>query len=342
MHIKNLLYAVRSISNLPLDLKLSIVLYLKNMLKAKIESREINSQYVLEILKDYVDLILTGNLTDKLLQNVNISLTNILNSNTISNNINIANELCLSLKNYTFTKDIDITAFKPVIALFQILISCKSTNSENILDTVLIMVEVLEFIISKINEKFGTINIRLETQLFLERYFKILIFSLEIHKFIFDFLFLSLLKFKKLDLVDKIYQHYTTKFIPYSVNMVSFTIPEVMPNLICWTGDKEFDSIMNSMKGKALQFISFLVQMEGTTIKDTFLVENVSQIVNLAINNLNLILVTKLPYISEMSTDNINHPDHSYGFLLYHIFLFFSRFLTREPIISHFKTLVKK
>jgi hypothetical protein len=96
------------------------------------------------------------------------------------------------------------------------------------------------------------------------------------------------------------------------------------------------------MKAKALQLISFIIQNEGNIIKNNFVIENLSKVVNISISSLNFIVTEKMDYISNMSKDNKNYPDNNYDSLMFQIMLFLSRFLAREPIITQFTGFVKK
>lgn len=113
-------------------------------------------------------------------------------------------------------------------------------------------------------------------------------------------------------------------------------------NLILFTGDKEVDSSLNSMKSKSFQLLSFLIQNEGSVIKNQFVIENLSKLVRLSISSLNAIVNEKMEYLSNMNKNNNEYPDNNYDILLFQILLFLSRFLGREPIVTQFTGFVKK
>lgn len=95
------------------------------------------------------------------------------------------------------------------------------------------------------------------------------------------------------------------------------------------------------MKSKAFQLISYMIQVEGVSIKNQSIVDNCSKVVNLAISSLNYAVGEKLAYLSEMGKDN-QYPDYGYDILLFQIMLFLSRFLVREPVLTQFTGFVKK
>ena len=59
---------------------MSIILYIKNTLRCKLDMKILEKNEVMQIVETFVELILLGKLEDNLLQNLNIGLTIILNS----------------------------------------------------------------------------------------------------------------------------------------------------------------------------------------------------------------------------------------------------------------------
>lgn len=150
-----------------------------------------------------------------------------------------------------------------------------------------------------------------------------------------DFLFLSILKLKRMEVLENCKEIFINKFIPFSIEMVS------LDNLISFTGNTEYDSMVNSMKAKSFQFISFLIQNEQTTIPPTFL-EHLTKILLPSITGLSVVINEKLDYLSQMHKDSKEFPDSNHDILLFQIMLFLSRVLIREPVMSQFSPLVKK
>jgi hypothetical protein len=99
---------------------------------------------------------------------------------------------------------------------------------------------------------------------------------------------------------------------------------------------------LNSMKSKAFQMVSYIVQLEGVTMLNNMLIESCSKLVTFSISSLNSIINEKLEYISNMSRGHKKYPDYNYEILIFQIMLFLSRFLAREPIVTQFSGFVKK
>jgi hypothetical protein len=140
-----------------------------------------------------------------------------------------------------------------------------------------------------------------------------------------------------LDKISAILPDFIKKFVPLACEMVLLTLPGEQYS-ISWSGIKEKDDVINSMKAKSLQFISLILQYEGTTtIKDAILIEQASKIVNHIIANLKYFIVEKVNILIDLDTDG-----ETYETLIFQSLLFLSRLLTREPIITHFTPMAEK
>ena len=95
------------------------------------------------------------------------------------------------------------------------------------------------------------------------------------------------------------------------------------------------------MKGKALQFVNEVLLSYKKTIKSKQLVDTCSKIVEPAIKNLSYVISEKFEYISKMKKDG-EVEDNNYEFFIYQIILFFTRFITKEPIVDSFFPFAKQ
>ncbi len=96
--------------------------------------------------------------------------------------------------------------------------------------------------------------------------------------------------------------------------------------------------MVNTMKAKALQFYSFVIQNENLiSIKNPVLIENIMRIMAVIFDNLNFVIREKSNYLNEMNRNNENFRDNGYQNILYQILLLFSRILTRDPFMTNFK-----
>ena len=133
-HIRTILQALQS-PNLTQELKLSTIIYLKNLMRSRIENKIFSKDESHAILQTFVELILTGSLNDQLLQNLNLGLTSLLNSSYITEDseitINICSFLVTQINSLAGIKDLLPTRFKPIILLLQTIVSSSCTNETN-------------------------------------------------------------------------------------------------------------------------------------------------------------------------------------------------------------------
>jgi len=107
-------------------------------------------------------------------------------------------------------------------------------------------------------------------------------------------------------------------------------------NLIIYiTESEELDKVLNSIKAKSFQLISAIIQYGSTDIKNTTVRDICISLIDLIIKNLDYFVSSKIIF-------NLENHDKNLDILFYHIFLFLSRCLNREPILSNFMPFVRK
>lgn len=123
----------------------------------------------------------------------------------------------------------------------------------------------------------------------------------------------------------------------YAVACYNFIIDLKIPNeyvIVYITANEELDKVLNSVKAKSFQLLSALIQYGSIDIKNSIIQEICVNLIDVIIKNLNM-LVTKDLYLIEKYEGSLD-------LLFYHIFLFLSRCLNREPILTNFFPFVKK
>jgi hypothetical protein len=122
-HLSSIFFILQN-EELDHKLKLSIVLYVKGLLKSKIDSKLLTQEQLVTILKLYIELYLSEKVQDNVLQNLNLSLTDVLNSGQVTN---VIPELILYLKSNVT----NITKFKGIIYIMQLIISTSVSETSN-------------------------------------------------------------------------------------------------------------------------------------------------------------------------------------------------------------------
>jgi len=150
-HLKNIIAGFKFGTGLSDDIKLSIVIYLKNTMKSKLVQKLFSKEDILDITQSFLELILYSTVSDNLLQNLTLCLTNIFNSIYFTKDNDLIQKIFVFLQNYTVNlqgSDIEkISKFKPMICVFQIIISSLATNKENIFDVIGKELEIVDSMI---------------------------------------------------------------------------------------------------------------------------------------------------------------------------------------------------
>ena len=316
------------------------------MMRSRIENKSFSKEESHAILQTFVELILTGSLNDQLVQNLNLGLTSLLNSGYITedseNTVNICQFLVTHIISIAGNKDLVPISFKPIILLLQTIVSSSCTNESNGIQVIAKQLEGVSTIIQISMETLNKINLELNQNLFLS--------CTEVLRVILDLFFLILLKMKKLSLLGNIIPTFINSFLSVIIACISIEAKIYengdlfsSGNLISFSDRIEVDSNLNSMKAKAFQVLSYIIQTEsGGVIKNEIIIQPLSKLVNLTVSSLYYIVNEKMKYISEMSKSSKEFPDNNYENVIFQMMLFLCRFLTREPIISQFTGYVKK
>jgi len=87
--------------------------------------------------------------------------------------------------------------------------------------------------------------------------------------------------------------------------------------------------------------LSIIIQNLVVNITNSKVIESSTRIIQACYSTLSF-FVSNMTYLNEMDSTNPDYPDYLYGSMLYHIGLFLSRTLAREPILSNFAPFVKE
>ena len=124
----------------------------------------------------------------------------------------------------------------------------------------------------------------------------------------------------------------------YAMNCFNFIVDQSIPNnnmIIYITENDSLDKTLNSIKAKSYQFLSAIIQYGSVNIQNTIIQEICLKLIDLIIKNLDFLV-----HGNNFNFDK--YDDKGLDLLFYHIFLFLSRCLNREPILTNFFPFVKK
>ena len=292
----------------------------------------------IELLKMYVDVILSNTLSEVCLQNIALTLQDILNFRLVSENKIIVSELVDLLGSY-LEKTIggNILAYKNIILLYENIILSSSVSNSNAQDILKKIMGGVEYMLNNIiTIGFKSVDIPNNIKLFLS--------FVDICKNIFNFLHSSVLKMRnRLSIITQVLDSYNQKFITIAADLVTMTIPGILhPQFIAFNGDSEFDNSINIMKAKVFQFINSIVSNYKTKLEEQYLTKIYSNLIQVTIENLNFVVLNKFNYLQEMTKDSTTFPDYNYENLIYQMILFLSKILVKEPFVENFSSFSKQ
>ena len=169
-HIKNVLLGLRYITpeQNKKDARMDLIIYLKNLVKTRLASDELKKESIVDLISNYVDIYLNCSLTDNLLQILNMNFVELLNSEYIIKDSAVILQLCNHLISFISSNQNDISKFKTVLYLIQILAASHSCSETNLLEIINHHIQIIEFINKIISENIQNINIKEQLKEFIE------------------------------------------------------------------------------------------------------------------------------------------------------------------------------
>ncbi len=144
------------------NLKLSVLIYLKNTIEGKIKRKNLTEEEIWTIIKYFIDFLISSNdLTDKLINNTNNLLQNLFNWKNIVKNPTATTDLFNMIGTYLKNQieqncnedaSFNFGIFKRLISLMQMLYATKSINENNINDIFELTLNIIDMIFLK-NQK---------------------------------------------------------------------------------------------------------------------------------------------------------------------------------------------
>jgi hypothetical protein len=225
---------------------------------------------------------------------------------------------------------------KPLIMLYNSIFQSKLINAD--MDPYPVYEKLFSSIYSilqTIISKFQTLNMDNQFQHFL--------LLNDLCSSIFEGLHNACVRAKRLGVEEKLIPLHEKFFVQTSVLLINSTVPNIWPNyIVFWTNNPELNLKLNLMKSRCFIYLRDVVKVFKVKITNESIIKTVSSVVDVCIFNLEFILNEKYEYISNMSKDDPNYPDHNFEMFIYSILNFLLKFLTKEPIIGLFSPYSRK
>ena len=242
--IKYLINLIKNSNNNKLDnsLLISLVLMINRTINKNLDLKKYSNEEKNDLLKEYFDVILIENLNNKLIENLSKGFETILYDLKDDKNL-------ILLTNYLGTNfnKINISSYKGLFSLLQIIINSNIIN-DNILDILINnIIEILKFIFDKLYNIYESINNNKED------YLKII----DLFSNIFDIINTGIFSLKKQ--FKKLQNNFLNKFSIFNRIAMKLLISDKNNNnnlkIISFSENSELDIQINTLKLKLIKFI---------------------------------------------------------------------------------------
>ena len=302
------------------NLRLSIIINLKRSIQEKIESNKINEETNNQLIQLFLPIIVDPNLSDKELENLKEAFKFLINNSN--------SQVLLELVNYIKGQiyQMPLGSVSGVVAILYSIILSSNIKKD-------IFLKILEDILNIISLNTNSLYSKYQN-LTLKDNLNDYINLNKIFKNIFEFMFqickkaIKLYKIKEKKLND----------IFYNISITAIKILVDTKNqyrIISWTGDKNIDKNINSMKISIIKFINIQILSFGDIIVDKDKTETHAQLIKIVISNLEWIIMNQYNYLIKLESHE-KYPDYYYSLLISFMNIYLRRILSKENFIQEY------
>lgn len=321
------------------NLRLSLILYIKNILKNIFITKEFNIDNIKLILNSLFPLMIASiEFPENIKSNVSLLFIELLNLPQLRIDTSPFTGLLNELNNIN-TQDLGQVSAALFIFTSMSNSSILMKDSDNFIQYVGTILTVIDAILISTDNIINQI-----TSLSNENEINNYIAILKIKRQCFDLIFMKVTRMKRFNkyndtiaasIIEKFLFKVSSSILHKHSELFNSSLLETS-NLICMTTLPEFDKACNNMKVKAIQIISLFLQFESIEIKNKTLYEQSNFIFNGIFSSLIEIITKRIDYFRKLNINN-EYPDNGYEAMIFQFGLLISRFIIREPAISSFK-----
>lgn len=136
--------------------------------------RMFSKEEIMTVIQIFIELTLSGGLNDQLLQNLNVTLTILLNSNFVTEDTSMAVNICVFLLDYIRKDTIEnekILKCKPLLLLVQTILSSGCTNTKNIFEVIQKHFDIIDHMINIVTGKLKNFTLHHDQVLYISWYY---------------------------------------------------------------------------------------------------------------------------------------------------------------------------
>ena len=311
------------------NLRLSIILLLKRSITEKLDSNKKSKEEINNLIQQYLIIMVDTCISNKELENLKDTFILILD-NTCDNTL-------IEILKYLKTQ-LTLIPLGSVNGVISILSSILYTsdiiiNKELFISFLNLIFEMASDILQNTYKKYNEADI---SKISKEDYIKFNSMFYNIFT-----LFLDLcMKAKKREIKFKNEKNkniikYLDEALFIGIKLLVDLNTKDSNRIISWTGIKNIDKSINSMRISIFKYMNFNVNELSESNIDSNEKENHNQLIQIVILNLEWVIINKYTYIIKLDTD-INYPDYSYSLLISFMFIYLKRILNKKFFINEY------
>ena len=302
-------------SNLDNNIKLSIISMLNRVIKKNIENN-INSNKRNEIITQYIDTIITPNLNIKFIENLLLTLSNLLNYT--EENPEIIYILVTSIeKNINNIQGESYYGLICILNSISLSLGLTINNYQNVIKSINNISKTLFENIIKRASIINETNYKYLSELFVK------LFNL-----------LSNLIFRLRKRLKRKENEILIEFLPFiPVAFQLLVNPNTNLKIISWTGNNEIDLNINKLKIAILKYLNKIADNFPSLIdsKEKDLINNHIELIKIIILDLEWIVDNKIEYVINMDDElNDKFPDNEYSNIIYYSLIYLNNMFTKD------------
>lgn len=142
--------------------------------------RMFSKEEILAVIQIFIELTLSGGLNDQLLQNLNVTLTILLNSNFVTEDTSMAVNIGTFLLDYIRKDTMEnekILQFKPLLLLVQTILSSGCTNTNNIFEVIQKHFDIIDYMINIVTGKLKNFTLQHDQVVYISWYYYIFVIN---------------------------------------------------------------------------------------------------------------------------------------------------------------------
>lgn len=315
------------------NVKVSIVTYLKNLIKRKIDEPVVKKEELNSVLGLMIPISISASAHHNKIQDIINSIV----ISLISKQENQDQDILNKVMEFLLT-NVDRNKIDQLLGVSSTILSIISAPYK--IDTFRYILEPLNKILDEIKDSANDLLSRF-TAIQSDEDVKVFLKVVNTKKNFLHGIFLILMKLgqnmkkEKIDSKDI----FEKKYLDEAISTIFYQ--STNGSFVSFTKQPEVDKTLNGLKCKAFTLISYLVQNEGQEIKSELIIDRCSKLFTSITDGFKVLISEHYTYLSKMGRDEKDFPDNEYNSIIFQANLFISRFLIREPIVSNMNNYIK-